>query len=222
MRNSLLVWFSGLTALSLSALVHAADGRLARSDGRLSPAVPTEAKQAPSAAFRLGLQDIYSNLNTDPTQPVYDPINAWVVAGRKRNHGSPQYVGMMFTPDRDITVKTITVAVSWAVGTNGVTVSLNRDVAGLPGVALYRERVTDLPPYSSCCRTSTITAREGVRVRAGTPYWVVVKTDKATLDTWALWNDNNMGALGNVATNSGEGWQAIGPWPNGAFKVTGQ
>lgn len=222
MRRLSLVWFSCLTALSSSAAVLAAEGRPGGGESPTSTAAPAQAKQAPSPAASPGLQDIYNNFNPDPTQLAYDPLNAWVVAGPKVNRGSPQYVGMAFTPDRDSTVKTISVAVSWANGTNGVTVSLNRDVAGLPGPALYKERVTELPPYGSCCSTSTITAKKGVRVNAGTPYWVVVKTDKATRNTWAFWNDNTIGGLGIVATNSGEGWQAIGPWSIPAFKVMGQ
>lgn len=167
------------------------------------------------------LTTIVSTFNTDPNNAyAHNGISAWTISAAGSELGFRSDMAVPFTPSKDYTLKTITVAVTYFSGTNGVTISLNADAAGLPGAVLRKGSVTNLPAAGTCCTTVSIGAK-GVQVKAGTPYWVVVKTDAKTADTWDGWNYNNINASGPFAYNDGRGWalKRKGIWP--AFSVTG-
>jgi hypothetical protein len=172
-----------------------------------------------SRVLPQGAKEIYSTFNTDPDN-AYDCCNGWTISAPGSIVGARQDVAMPFTPDKNYAVKTVTVAVGYVTGTNGVTISLNQDAGGVPGAVIKRGRVTGLPSFGSCCVTASI-GTKGAAVAAGTTYWVVVNTDKKSADTWNAWNWNNVGMQGAFAFNNGTGWQASSG-TLAAFSVAGK
>lgn len=208
-----------LTLFSATALAGPA-GAVATADGRTTiearSLAPVTGRQV---QLPLGAKEIYSNFNTD-VDNAYDCCNGWTVSAVGSILGFRQDVAMPFTPAKNYTVKTINVAVGWVAGTNGAAISLNEDSGGVPGAVIKKGSVTGLPTFGTCCVTASIGAK-GAPVVAGTQYWVVVKTDKKTADTWDAWNFNNIGAAGTFAFDSGTGWQLTSS-TLGAFSVVGK
>ncbi len=202
---------------SASAL---AAGATLSADGRTTISVgSTQVKPMQLPAKVQGLKEIVNTFNTDPNN-AYDCCNGWTVSATGSITGFQQDVAMPFTPNKNYAVKTITVAVGYVAGTNGVSVSLNADAGGLPGAVIKKASVTGLPVFGTCCVTASIGAK-GSPVTAGTQYWVVVKTDKKTADTWDAWNMNNLGVTGDFAFNTGTGWQLTNG-PTAAYSVMGK
>lgn len=166
----------------------------------------------------LGTTEIYSTFNTD-VDNAYDCCGGWTVSAVGSILGFQQDVAMPFTPAADGTVRAIHAAVGWVTGTNGVAISLHADAGGLPGAALKKGSVTGLPVFGTCCVTASIIG--GAPVAAGTQYWVVVRTNKQSADTWNAWNYNNLGLAGTFAFNTGTGWQ-LSSSSLSAFNVVGR
>jgi hypothetical protein len=212
---------AAMTVLSASALAAGPNGATAHADGRTTIATGAGAAAVlPRQSLGVdGLKEIYSTYNTDPNN-AYDCCSGWTISAEGSVVGARQDVAMPFTPSANYAVKTISVAVGYVTGTNGVTVSLNADAGGVPGGVIKKGHVTGLPTFGTCCVTVSI-GTKGSPVNAGTQYWVVVKTDKKTPDTWDAWNMNNVGLQGTFAFNTGTGWQASSG-PLGAFNVVGK
>jgi hypothetical protein len=212
---------AAMTVLSASALAAGPSGAVAHADGRTTIAAGAmTAPVMPRQSLGIdGLKEIYGTYNTD-TNNAYDCCSGWTISSEGSIVGARQDVAMPFTPSANYAVKTITAAVGYVAGTNGVTISLNEDAGGLPGAVIKKGVVTGLPAFGSCCVTVSIGAK-GSPVNAGTQYWVVVKTDKKTPDTWDAWNMNNIGMQGTFAFNTGAGWQASSG-PLSAFSVLGK
>ena len=99
-------------------------------------------------------------------------------------------------------------AVLTASGTNGVTLSLNRDSSGAPGTAIKTWNVVNLPTFPGCCKLDLARLKKTVRVKKGVQYWLVASTDKATQDASDSWNMNSRGISGTVAQRFDNGsWQ---------------
>lgn len=213
----LLSTLAALAIFSTSAVAGAA-GAVATPDGRTF----IDAKSAPIVARQpqlpLGTTEIYSTFNTD-VDNAYDCCGGWTVSAVGSILGFQQDVAMPFTPAADGTVRAIHAAVGWVTGTNGVAISLNADAGGVPGAALKKGSVTGLPVFGNCCVTASIIG--GAPVTAGTQYWVVVRTNKQSADTWNAWNYNNIGLAGTFAFNTGIGWQ-LSSSSLSAFNVVGR
>lgn len=190
------------------------DGRTTISAGSFSgPVVPRQFMHT------QGMKVIADTFNSDPNN-AYDCCSGWTVSATGSILGFQQYVAMPFTPDKNYSVKTITVAVGYVAGTNGATVSLNADAGGLPGAVIKKGALTGLPVFGTCCTTVSMGAK-GSAVTAGTQYWVVVQTDKKTADTWDAWNYNNVGMSGAFAFDPGTGW-VLTSGPTSAYSVLGK
>lgn len=223
MKKAFQVLASGVAlGLASAAALAAPAGAVATADGRTvitpgSVASPV-VRRAP---VPMGLKEIYSTFNTDPDN-AYDCCNAWTISAVGSIVGSLQDVAMPFTPSANYTVTAINVAVGYVTGTNGVAITLNADAGGVPGAAIKKGTVTGLPSFGSCCATASIGGgADGAPVTAGTQYWVVVKTNKMSPDTWNAWNFNNVGARGTFAFNQGGGWQLASDVLS-AFSVMGK
>lgn len=208
---------AALTLVGASALA-APTGAIATADGRTI----IDAKSAPIVARQpqlpLGTTEIYSTFNTD-VDNAYDCCGGWTVSAVGSILGFRQDVAMPFTPAADGEVRAIHAAVGWVTGTNGVAISLNADSGGMPGAAIKKGSVTGLPVFGNCCVTASIIG--GAPVTAGTQYWVVVRTNKQSADTWDAWNYNNIGLAGTFAFNTGTGWQ-LSSSSLSAFNVVGR
>lgn len=204
-------------AFSVSTQAAGANGAVATPDGRTTISAGAFAGPRTPLQSPLGLKTIYSNYATDGD--AYNCCSGWTISAEGSIIGAQQWVAMPFTPSANYAVKTITVAVGYVTGTNGATVSLNSDAGGLPGAVLKKGAVTGLPVFGTCCTTVSIGAK-GTPVLAGTQYWVVVKTDKKTADTWDAWNQSFI-ASGPFAFDNGTGWQ-LTSGPEGAYSVLGK
>jgi hypothetical protein len=209
-----------VAALSGASALAGPAGAFATADGRTfitpgSVAAPVIARKPQT----LGLKEIYSNFNVNPDS-AYDCCGGWTVSAVGSIVGSQQEIAMPFTPDADYIVRSINVAVGYVTGTNGVAITLNEDAGGIPGKAIKKATVTGLPTFGTCCVTASV-GSSGSVVTGGTQYWVVVKTNQVSADTWNAWNFNNIGQIGTFAFNTGLGWQ-VATDALSAFSVMGK
>jgi hypothetical protein len=211
-----------VAALSCASALAGPAGAVATADGRTiitpgSAATPV-VRRAP---VPMGLKEIYSTFNTDPDD-AYGCCSGWTVSAVGSIVGSLQDVAMPFTPSANYIATAINVGAGYVAGTNGVAITLNEDAGGVPGAEIKKGTVTGLPAFGTCCTTVSIGGGAGgAPVTAGTQYWVVVKTNQVSADTWNAWNHNNIGAIGTFAFNTGAGWQ-LATDTLSAFSVMGK
>jgi hypothetical protein len=117
-------------------------------------------------------------------------------------------------------VSQIDVAVGFVTGTNGATVSLWTDSAGIPTAMLGSWDLTNLPNFGSCCAVGTITGISGINLAAGTNYFLMVS---APDPTWDAWNYNSTGDVGLVdyTFDGGQTWNQAPGSTRYAFDVLG-
>lgn len=161
---------------------------------------------------------IYSNFNRD-TAHKYD-AGGWSVVGPSTGFGE-QDMAMPFTPEQDATVTKVNVAVSLMSGTDGVSVGIYEDGGAVPGPFLKRRTVDGLPAFGGCCAVVSAHFSPGVPVTAGTKYWVVVRTNTRTTDTYAVWHHNSAGVVGPFAYRRGGEWLVFPSGTPSAFSVLG-
>jgi hypothetical protein len=210
MKRSFISWL-----LLCVALLTVAPGTLAAQDGEgiiringgsMTLALyPNPQKIEQSAEDSSSLITIYSDLGKGTK--VYLPNIGWSVtgpevAGGKVDSATP------FIPKRNFNLVLIKVAVLTAAGTNGVTLSLNRDSSGAPGTAIKTWNLVNLPAFPSCCRLDLARLKKTVKVKKGVQYWLVASTDKATQNASDSWNMNSRSIFGTVGQRFGNGiWQ---------------
>jgi len=164
------------------------------------------------------LVTIYSNLGTG--NEVYSAGAGVGVLGKNAGQPHPQWSAFGFTPTADHTVNAIRVGVSYVSGTNEVVMSLNENNGGLPGKVLHTWTFTGLPTFGTCCVLQTAKTKQGIAVKKGTMYWVVLRT--SVDDTFDVWNNDFGGQQGPYSNNTGNGWQDGGIQQLGAFGVFGK
>jgi hypothetical protein len=166
---------------------------------------PSPQKIEQSPADPASLVTIYSDLGTGNT--VYLPNIGWSVAGPGAAGGQVA-TATPFTPKRNFNLVLIKVAILTVSGTNGVTLSLNRDNNGAPGTAIKTWNLVNLPLFPSCCRLDLARLKKTVRVKKGVPYWLVASTGKTTQDASDSWNMNSRSIFGTVGQQFNNGsWQ---------------
>ena len=145
----------------------------------------------------------------------YQAGTGWTIGGA----GSP--VGLvedaqLFTSLVSGNATSITVALGFAAGDNGATISLWTDVGGAPGANLTGFiNAPPAPVFGTCCQFTTVTFA-GVPITAGQQYFVVIEADNVT---WDAWNWNDTGAIGQLDQNSGSGWNQFGGETLGGMAV---
>jgi hypothetical protein len=159
----------------------------------------------PSAADPASLVKIYSDLGTGSN--VYLPNIGWSVSG-PNSGGGQVATATPFTPKRNYNLALLKVAVLAVSGTNGVTISLDRDNNGAPGTAIRTWNLANLPTFPGCCKLDLARLKKTVKVKKGVQYWVVATTGKATQDSSDSWNMNPLSIFGTVAQQFNNGaWQ---------------
>jgi|SRR6185437_6727617 len=169
-----------------------------------------------------GLTKVFDNLSKYP-DGVYWCCTSFIISGPDSQVGAQSWIGAPFTPNTDSTVTKIVLGLGHVSGKNSVDVTLNADSGGLPGSELAATTLTNLPDFPGCC--AVMQAKfNGVSVSAGQQYWVIVKTDRKSSNTWAGWafNDTEQVVLGNEAFNDGSGWQPLQSLTAAAFEVLGK
>ena len=139
--------------------------------------------------------------------------------------------GEAFTPTANATVTQIQVAVGdLNSGSSGIELGLWSDANGVPGKKIKSYHVAPLQPYGQCCAVATANVK-GVKVTAGTQYWVVVSTTSKDTDIYG-WNFNTtdmrpqlaaeycVGSSTYCGSNSGV-WVPY-QYTQNAFQVLGQ
>jgi|SRR5579863_5185 hypothetical protein len=164
---------------------------------------PRKIEQA--AADPASLLTIYSDLGTGST--VYLPNIGWSVDG-PGSGGGQVASATPFTPKRNFNLVLIKVAILTVAGTNGVTLSLNRDSSGAPGTAIKTWNLVNLPQFAGCCKLDLARLKKTVKVKKGVQYWLVATTDKTTEDASDSWNMNSRSIFGTVGQQFNNGaWQ---------------
>jgi hypothetical protein len=145
----------------------------------------------------------------------YQCCSGWTIGGS----GSP--VGLvedaqLFTSLVSGNANQITVALGFAAGDNGATISLWTDAGGAPGSNLSGFiTAPPAPVFGTCCQFTTVTFA-GVPITAGQQYFVVIEADNVT---WDAWNWNDTGAIGQLDQNSGSGWNQFAGETLGGMEV---
>ena len=128
---------------------------------------------------------------------------------------------MAFTPTASATAAEVDVAVGYISGANEVTLNIYSDGSGVPGTALWSGVAKALPTFGTCCGLAVAKIKGGLALTKGTPYWVVVTTDKKEATTFAAWSLATVDQIdtANVAQKSGSGWQAFSTTEPYAFAI---
>lgn len=206
----------GVTALAVGSKK---EGYITANGGRMTIALrgpmPTYTPADPGDAT---LATIFSNLGTGGN--VYNCCTGYTISAVGSIIGQQNWIAEAFTPANNATVTKVKVAVGYVTGANGVTFGLAKDKNGIPGGLLKSWSKTGLPAFGSCCTLLTGKDAAGIPVKAGVQYWVVVKTNAKTSDTWDAFNWSNSG-VGTLANNTGSGWVNLGSGTQSAFAVLG-
>jgi hypothetical protein len=193
---SLTLLFSILMMISTRVLAQGSDRGPDMAITIASPVIhPLEASPA-------GLVKLYSNLGSKTD--AYDDNLAWVVFGP--GTGFQQWMAMPFTPKANATIRQIKVAVGNEGGTNSVTLLLSSDAGGVPGKTIHKWEVKNLFTWGGCCSLD-LAKTSGVKVKKGKLYWIVAETDSTNSDAQDVWAYTWNHAMGDIAFNTGAGWQ---------------
>jgi hypothetical protein len=158
----------------------------------------------PNVPLPAGVVTIYSNLGTG--NQTYNPNAGVGIVGKDAGQPLPQWVAIAFTPKADHLVQGIQVGATYVSGSNEMALLLDADDNGVPGATLHAWEITNLPEFGSCCVLQTRKYVTGVPVKAGTQYWVVLRTMPQGTDTYGVWDDNFKETQGTWANNTGQGW----------------
>jgi len=176
--------------------------------------------QPPVLSAPEGLTTIYSNLALGDA--VYNCCLGLTISGPSAAVDEYVEVASGFTPAADFTITEAQVAISSATGANEVAFGIWTDNHGVPGEPLQRWYPKSLPGEGTCCTLTTRDFAAGIPVKAGTPYWFVVRQRKVS-DVWTAWNLNASNATGPTASRITHGtWINQGEQLQGAFALYGQ
>jgi MYXO-CTERM domain-containing protein len=151
----------------------------------------------------------------------YNCCGGWTVSGATSGVGN-EASAMDFTSTTAFTLSEIDVALGFVTGTNpgGVTLYLETSTipagGGAPNTVLDSWLLGTLPSLGTCCGIESVFGTDSLA--ANTQYWLVAIPAS---DTWAAWNDNSIGATGNMAgsQDNGSTWNLSSGQDQGAFRV---
>jgi len=160
------------------------------------------------------LKVIYSTLNDDQ-ENVYNCCLGSAL-GNSESGREQQFMAMPFTPTADGHVRRIDLGITWFSGANHVSISMRADAGGVPGDIIRQAGEGDFAVWGSCCAVKAISTGS-IAIQGGVRYWIVARP---TANMQGAWNDNTVGATGDLAFKQNDGWVA---WNGslGAFAVLG-
>ena len=164
---------------------------------------------------------IYSNIATAYAKGLYFAGEGGTICGINCGLGEQIWDATGFTPTASAKAVEIDVAVGYISGADEVTVNIYSDSSGVPGSALWSGVAKKLPTFGDCCGLAVAKITGGLALKKGTPYWVVVTTDKKEATTFAAWSIATVDQVDTapVAQNSGSGWQAFPSTEPYAFAI---
>lgn len=150
----------------------------------------------------------------------YIANTGWAVAGSSSPAGANTVTASAFTSAGNYNLIQVDVAVSWAGGTNGATLSLDSDSGGVPGSAIETWTLTNLAAFGTCCAVATAISVAGITLQSGVQYWLAAGPLDGT--TWDAWNYNSTSTSGTLANQiDGGAWNVFPGLTLGAFDVLG-
>ena len=235
LRNMIRHTILGMATLAFLSSAASAAG----TQFEMMPSVPAPnatALHLPPSPPPGGTVTIFDNINRKQPQNEYNCCAYYGIIGPDNQIGSHMlFDAMGFTPTTNLKVVEIDAALSYNGGVNEVSLALYNDKGGVPGTALKVWSFTNLPPQASCCQLTIATAPGGVPVTAGQHYWVVVRTDHASVTSSIFWNMNILNTTthypfaqycsndvqGTPCTTPNDVWTAATVAPAPAFAVFG-
>ncbi len=210
----------GVTALALGSrtgVVTTSDGRHAIATKGPHQFVPTDPDSD------AGLTTIAGNLSRYPFG-VYFCCYGDTIAGPSAGFGHTYWAAMGFTPSANATVTRLKASVGFVVGVNSIVLGLYSDSNGIPGKPIFNQatKVGALGNFGDCCVLAVVNDA-GVKVKKGTPYWVVVSTNKKSATTFGAWafNSTDMRETVNLTAGYVDGTWTSGTGLQAGFAVLG-
>jgi hypothetical protein len=193
--------------ISTSCLASAGGGVMTSPDKTMTyslrhsgPVIPyyVEHKKAPV---------IFSNLATKYPKSLYYAPDGLTISGPNTITGTIE-TAVAFTPAANATVSEIDAAVGNISGTNGVLISVYSDASNSPGASLGDFSVSGLPVFGSCCELAIAKVKKGVKLTAGTQYWLVFSTSNKQSNAFDAVSPQEIDQLDTYseAGNFGNGW----------------
>lgn len=145
--------------------------------------------------------------------------SANIIAGKQSEWGYAYFQGMAFTLDEDAVLRKIQLGLSHNSGRNELVVVLRDDVDGKPGSVIRKSIVSDLDEFPHCCEVTQASLKEGVSLKAGVRYWLIME---ARGDAYGGWNVNSIDATGTFVVGSPDsGWSPVDNWTLPAVRLLG-
>lgn len=155
----------------------------------------------------------------------YNLFSSWQISGASNSvNPGEESLGVSFTPTANFTLSQILVPLNgdFPQATNGVEISVDSSVNGLPGASLESWSVS---ADQAAATLYTLSSNSSIPLKNGTTYWVTASP--LADDTFVGWNwsgsDTSL-----MAANYGAGWSSFDPTSRGcagctrsAFAVTG-
>jgi hypothetical protein len=235
MHKKVLVMLAVLALASVAAFAASKDGIVLSKDGRTVTTTKPTKSVTKAPVEDPSLIKIYDNIGTAYPKGKYWCCEGATVFGPTAISGEPEFwEASAFTPSANHTVTKILVAVGYVEGYNGLVIALYNDASGVPGTKIKSWGVTNLGDFGSCCTVATANDAAGIAVTSGTQYWVVVKTNGKSSNTFAAWNVNDTDQVdpepsafwcsddkGGSCGSSNDTWIAGSEQPGLAFAVEG-
>jgi hypothetical protein len=207
MIKYIIVACTAATLLSTSCVEAAGNGVITSPDKTMAYSLRHGDPITPYYVTRKKMPVIVSNIATKyPKSPYYAP-DGLTISGPNTITGTIE-TAVAFTPAASATVSEIDAAVGNINGTNGVLVSIYSDASNSPGSSLGDFSVSDLPVFGSCCELATAKLKKGLKLTAGTQYWLVFSTSSKQTDAFDAVSPQEIDQLDTYteAGNFGKGW----------------
>jgi hypothetical protein len=148
-----------------------------------------DARSVPNAK----LVKIFDNLGTSPSGPYWGGVQVVVVGGSGNAVFPSTQMAAAFTPKTSASateIKVAAVSPTIGYGDSGFVLSVNEDDKGVPGKALITAQLPGLPENPPlCCSLVVGKDANGLSLKAGRQYWVVISGQNAQSGNAAGWNE---------------------------------
>jgi len=201
------------------------NGATLSKDGRITTTQPGAMHYTPGFHKPAALDTIFDNIGFLYPEGLYFCCFGNTISGPSSQVGGTNWPAAQFTPAHDATVKAIDVALGWVSGSNRVVINIAKDDGGVPGTVLASFPALGLGAFGDCCQLAQVAGNLGLRVKAGTPYWLFMSTDSESSNTWAVWPYNSTDQVNtiNTAGYNGTQWTAFPPArPAVSFAIYGK
>lgn len=108
---------------------------------------------------------------------LYNDTTGYYVLGPNNSVGlSEQWIGLPFTPSKNVSATELVAAIGIETGTSLVDVGLYSDSGGTVGTLIAGGHSTKIPLFGTCCGVVEVTI-PSTALTAGTQYWIAATSD---------------------------------------------